>query len=174
VTRDHALDIISAYGGDASRWPATQGAALLALANSDAVVADALIAARQLDTLLDGWARDVAPATIDIAAITRLPLVTERLLPATKRLPQFGTHLPAAATAVSPAARRWLAGGLVAAMAAGIAFMAPVTPAADAGIETVSTTAAVPLATAPGDMFGSDAVAFATVFTLTADEDVLI
>ena len=167
MTRDHALDIISAYGGDASRWPATQGAALLALADIDAVVADALIAARQLDTLLDGWARDVAPATIDIAAITRQPLVT-------KRLPPVGTHLPAAATAVSPAARRWLAGGLVAAMAAGIAFMAPVTPAADAGIETVSTTAAVPLATAPGDMFGSDAVAFATVFTLTADEDVLI
>jgi hypothetical protein len=157
VTRDHALDIISAYGGDASRWPASEGAAVLALADSDAVVAQALMAARQLDTLLDGWARDVTPATIDIAAITGQA--------AGKR----------AATVVPPAARRWLAGGLAAAaMAAGLAFMAPVTPVADAGIEIVSTPAAVQLVTAQGDTFGSDAIAFATVFTPTADEDVLI
>ena len=157
MTRDHALDIISAYGGDASRWPATEAAALLALADNDAVVAQALMAARQLDTLLDGWARDVAPATIDIAAITGLA--------AAKR----------AVIVVPSATRRWLAGGLAAAaIAAGFAFMAPVTPVADAGIDIVSTPAAVQLVTARGDMFGSDAIAFATVFTPTADEDVLI
>lgn len=154
MTRDDALATLAAYGGDAARWPATEAAALLALAASDSVVAEALAQARQLDGLLTGWARDVAPAAFDIAAITRLP---------------------AAAPPALPATRRWLAGGLMAAaMAAGIAFMVPVMPAADPLVKTASPPNAVSLATAPGEAFGSDAEVFATVFTPTVDEDSLI
>ncbi len=152
MTRDRALEIIAAHGGDAARWPATEAAALLALAESDTVVAAALADAGQLDAMLGEWARDVAPATIDLAAITRLPVAAPALRPA----------------------RRWLAGGLVAAaMAAGIAFMAPVTSDSTM-IKTVSPPNAVQLATADGDAFGSDADVFATVFTPTVDEDALI
>jgi hypothetical protein len=61
-----------------------------------------------------------------------------------------------------------------AAMAAGIAFFAPVTPAGDATMKPVSTPNAVQLATAESDAFGSDADVFATVFTPTVDEDALI
>lgn len=152
MTRDQALEIIAAHGGDAARWPATEAAAVLALAAADGVVAAALADARQLDALLGDWARDVAPATIDLAAITRLP---------------------GAGPAPRPA-RRWLAGGLVAAaIAAGIAFLAPV--ASDSPmIKTVSPPNAVQLAAADGDTFGSDADVFATVFTPTVDEDALI
>jgi hypothetical protein len=153
VTRDRALEIIAAYGGDAARWPATEAAALLALADSDAEVAGALVDARRLDALLGDWAGDVAPAVIDIAAIT---------------------NLPRAAPAVRPT-RRWLAGGVfAAAMAAGIAFLAPVTPAGDRSMTNVSTPSAVQLAAAESDSFDSDADAFATVFTPTVDEDALI
>jgi hypothetical protein len=151
VTRDRALEIIAAYGADVARWPATEAAALLALADADARVASALADARQFDALLADWAATSVSAEIDLAAITRLP--AETLVPA----------------------RRWLAGGfLAAAIAAGIAFLAPVTPAADPGLATVSTQTAVQLAAAEGDAFGSDADVFATVFTPTVDEDDLI
>jgi hypothetical protein len=153
VTRDRALEIIAVHGGDAARWPAIEAAALLALANSDAMVAAALADARGLDGLLADWAAAAVPAGIDLAAITRLPVEAPALAPA----------------------RRWWAGGLVAAaIAAGIAFLAPVTPAADPMVETVSTQTAVQLATVAGDTFGSDADVFATVFTPTVDEDALI
>ena len=152
MTRDRALDIIAAHGGDAARWPVIEATAVLALAADDGVVAAALADARQLDALLGDWARDVAPATIDLAAITRLP---------------------EAGPAPRPA-RRWLAGGLVAAaMAAGIAFLAPAT-SDNPLIKTVPPPNAVQLATADGDAFGSDADVFATVFTPTVDEDALI
>lgn len=151
MTRDRALEIIAAYGADAVRWPATEAAALLALADSDALVASALADARQFDALLADWAATAVSAEIDLAAITCLPAETP---------------MPA---------RRWLAGGFVAAaIAAGIAFLAPVMPAADPGLENVPTQTAVPLATAEGDAFGSDADVFATVFTPTVDEDTLI
>ena len=152
MTRDRALEIIAAHGGDAARWPAAEAMALLALAASDGVVAAALADARQLDALLGDWARAVAPATIDLAAITRLPVA----VPAGRPV------------------RRWLAGGLMAAaMAAGIAFMAPVMSDGPM-IKTLSPPNAVQLATADGDAFGSDADVFATVFTPTVDEDALI
>lgn len=153
MNRDRALEIIAAYGGDAVRWPATEAAALLAVADSDDIVAKALADARQLDALLDGWAHDVAPAQFDLAAITRQPV----------------------AAPVRAPAQRWLAGGLVAAaMAAGIAFLAPMTPEADPRMEIISAKPAVQLATADGEAPGNDADAFATVFTPTVDEDALI
>ncbi len=159
MTRDRALEIIAVHGGDAARWPAIEAAALLALADSDAMVAAALADARGLDGLLAEWAAAAVPAGIDLASITRLPVET---LASARR------------SALAPA-RRWWAGGLVAAaIAAGIAFLAPVTPAADPMVETVSTQTAVQLATAEGDAFGSDADVFATVFTPTVDEDALI
>lgn len=157
MTRDRALEIIAVHGGDAARWPAIEAAALLALADSDAMVAAALADARGLDGLLADWAAAAVPAGIDLAAITSLPV-----------------EAPALAPVFAPA-RRWWAGGFVAAaIAAGIAFLAPVTPAADPMVETVSTQTAVPLATADGGAFGSDADVFATVFTPTVDEDALI
>ena len=149
--RDRALEIIAVCGADAARWPVTEAATLLALAENDVVVASALADARQLDGLLAYWAVASVSARIDLAAITRLP------------------------AEVPVPARRWLAGGfLAAAIAAGIAFLAPFTPAADPGLENVSTQTALQLATAEGNALGSDADVFASVFTPTVDEDDVI
>lgn len=151
MTRNRALEIIAAYGADSARWPPVEAAALRAIAASDALVASALAEAQPLDGLLADWAEASVPVGIDLAAITRLP-----------------------AEAPVPA-RRWVAGGIfAAAIAAGIAFLVPVAPAADPGLATVSLQTAVPLPTAEGDAFGSDADVFATVFTPTVDEDALI
>ena len=132
--RDRALEIIAVCGADAARWPVTEAATLLALAENDVVVASALADARQLDGLLAYWAVASVSARIDLAAITRL----------------------------------------AADIAAGIAFLAPFTPAADPGLENVSTQTALQLATAEGNALGSDADVFASVFTPTVDEDDVI
>jgi hypothetical protein len=149
VTPETALQIIESHGGDPLRWPEADRAALLALAASDARIGTALADARVLDAMLDGWAGDVAPARFDLAAITAAP--------------QEQVARP----------RRWLAGGALAAAAAAVLIvLAPM--AGD-----VSTPASVPSATASnqgigGEVIGSDAEAFAEVFTPTADEEDLI
>jgi hypothetical protein len=149
VTPETALAIIDSHGADPARWPEADRPALLALAATDARVGAALAEARALDAMLGDWAGEVAPATFDLAAITRLP--QEQL--------------------ARP--RRWLAGGaLAAAAAAALIVLAPM-----AG--NVSTPAAVPSAMASnqgvgGEVIGSDAEAFAEVFTPTADEEDLI
>lgn len=148
MTPETALQIIESHGGDPLRWPEADRAALLALAAADWRIGTALADARALDAMLDGWAGDVAPAKFDLAAITRTP--------------QEQVARP-----------RWLAGGALAAAAAAVLIvLAPM--AGD-----VSTPASVPSATASnqgigGEVIGSDAEAFAEVFTPTADEEDLI
>jgi ferric-dicitrate binding protein FerR (iron transport regulator) len=154
VIPELALQIIESHGGDALRWPEADRASLLALAAVDASVGAALAEARALDALLTDWAGNAAPASFDLAAITRTP--------------QEQVARP----------RRWLAGGaLGAAAAAALIVLAPM-----AG--NISTPAAVPSAVASnqgigGEVIGSDgstvdAEAFAEVFTPTADEEDLI
>lgn len=151
MTPDRALETIAAYGADSRRWPAAVRADVAALALRDPDVAAALAAARDLDALLDGWARDIVPmAAIDAAA----------LIPA--------------ATVTGPAdtRRRWFGGAaLAAAVAAGIAVFAPMQPATTV---VASNNSPVPSATGEGEASGSDAEAFAAVFTPTADEDQII
>lgn len=149
MTPETALQIIESHGGNPLRWPEADRPALLALAASDERVGEALTRAGALDALLDDWAGDVMPAAFDLAAITQVP--------------QEPIARP----------RRWLAGSALAAAAtAGLIILAPMT-----GI--ISPPSPVPSATATiegsgGEVTGSDAEAFAEVFTPTADEEDLI
>jgi hypothetical protein len=149
VTPELALQIIESNGGNPARWPEADRVAVLALAEVDAGVGRALAEARAIDAMLHDWASDVAPAQFDLAAIARAP--QEKPAPP----------------------RRWLArGALAAAAAAAIIVLAPM-----AG--NFSTPATVPSATviatgAGSEAIGSDAEAFAEVFTPTADEEDLI
>lgn len=148
MTPDRALEIIAACGADPCRWPADERAALAMLVD-DAAVAAALREAGDLDALLAGWAADVVPApAIDPATLIPLP-------PAT-------------------GLRRWIGGGVAAtALAAGLALLMvlPASPPA-------TRIAVIPATTAPSaaveSLASSDAAAFATVFTPTADEENLI
>lgn len=158
MKRERALEIIAAYGADAGRWPDGERAAVLALAAADAGVAAAIAEARAIDGLIGDWARDVRPGDFDTRAIVMAPQV---------------------GVAMMPVARRWLAGGALAAtLALGLVFAggrdpvsermaaAPVVAAKDVTVSTV------PSATADGG--AGDAAIFATVFTPTVDEDELI
>ena len=153
MSTERALEIIAAYGADSARWPDAERDVMLALAAGDPRIAAALDDAHGLDALLGAWARDVAPADFDIAAITGSRRVTRSRFQVT----------------------RWVAGGaLAAAVGAGIAVLAPVQPVTRPVQQTVSTNSPVLLATAEGNGSGSDAEAFAAVFTPTVDEDELI
>jgi hypothetical protein len=147
-TIEQALAIITAYGGDAARWPDDARPGVLALAG-EPVVAATLAEARALDVLLADWAGADAPLPLlDVAAITALP---QRR--ASRRL------------------SLWLGGGAVAAALAAILVLAvpattPNEPQIAQSIDTTAPSAAVA---------GNDSdVVFATVFTPTQDEEDLI
>lgn len=153
---ERALEIVAAFGGDARRWPDDERGDVLALAAVDAGLAAAIAEARGMDALLSDWARDVAPVDFDAAAIVRDAAV---VVPVSKPVTRPG--------------RRWFAGSaLAAAVAAGVLVLAPLGPAPE--VETVSVDSPVQSATAEGGALGSDAEAFAYVFTPTLDEDELI
>ncbi len=154
MTIDRALEIIAAHGADARRWPADERAAVLALA-ADPQVAAALAEARDLDAMLADWAVAPAMGTIDLAAITRQP--QQQAMPQT-------------------ASRGWILGGAMAAAIAGVIALAPARDTTSTQIASISSfsNATVPSATVQGGPTGSDAEAFAYVFTPTADEDDLI
>ena len=147
---DRAHDIIAAYGADARRWPDAERADVLALAAQDGVVAKALAETRIMDTLLADWANAGVPApAFD-------PATLERRRPI-----------------VSPVSRRrWLAGGVLA--LATTAVVVVMTPAPLPLTPDISSHSPVRSATAEGSVPGSDADAFARVFTPTVDEDELI
>lgn len=159
MTIDRALEIIASHGADARRWPATEGAQVLALAG-DPRIAAALADARSIDALLADWVVDDTPAgRIDLAAITGLP----------QQRPQ-----------AQPAWRGWMAGGAIAAAVAALAVLTPMQNG-PGSMRTASTTqiamisnVTVPSATVESGLTSSDADAFAIVFTPTADEDDLI
>lgn len=62
MTRERALEIITAYGADAARWPADEHDAVLATVAADPELAGARAAAARLDAVLAGWAADVVEA----------------------------------------------------------------------------------------------------------------
>lgn len=157
MSPERALEIIDAYGADCARWPDDARAALLALVASDAGVEAALAQARSLDDLLGGWAGDVAPREFDLAAIVRTPQETP------------------AATLKGPWPLRWISGGaLAAAVAAGLIVLAPMQRAPDAVVASISRKLPAPSAAATGKAIGTEADAFASVFTPTPDEEELI
>lgn len=152
MTIDRALDIIASHGADARRWPAAEGTQVLALLDDPRIVA-ALAGARSMDAMLGDWAVGAAPVEpIDLAAITGLPQQ------------RFQSR---------PAWRGWFAGGAIAAAFAALALVTPMHTASTTQVAMVSNVAA-PSATIENGLTGSDADAFATVFTPTADEDELI
>ena len=159
MTRERALEIIAAYGGDSRRWPDGERAAVLAMAADDDVAA-AIAGARRLDAALDDWARADMAAGLDFAAMTaeaQEGRAAARMTPRKRQWPG-----------------RWLAGGaLAASVAVAVVLLGPVRTGAPV-VETVSTISPVPSATAKGGAAVSDAEAFASVFTPTVDEEEVI
>lgn len=152
MTIDRALEIIASHGADARRWPVAESAQILAMAHDPRIVA-ALAEARSMDALLGDWAVDAAPdGRIDLSAITGLPQQRRQS---------------------QPAWRGWIAGGAVAAAVAALAVLAPMRTASTTQIAMISNVT-VPSATVESGLASSDADAFATVFTPTADEDEVI
>jgi hypothetical protein len=150
ATRTEALELIAAYGADAARWPLDRREAVLALAASDAVVADVLAEARRLDALLADWARDVPARSFEVDA----------LLPAARPVPAQGWRAP-----------RWLGGGALAASVAvalllGLGGQPPQFAVRDGGTPSPA------LESASGQPELMDD--FALIFTPTADEEDLI
>lgn len=157
MTRERALDIIAAYGGDSARWPADERAAVLAM--RDGAVTAAIAEARGLDGMLDDWALGEVAATLDFAAMTAGAQESRAMV----RMPERKGPWPS----------RWLAGGaLAASVAAVVVMMGPVRNVP--GTATVSTISSVQSATAKSGAAVSDAEAFASVFTPTVDEEELI
>jgi hypothetical protein len=157
VTPDRALEIIDACGADSRRWPAEEREALTLLAMADPAVAAALAEARGFDTLLKGWATDVAPAA---------PLDAETLIPMPVRTP-------------APARRTgWWLGGAMAAALTGLLVTTPWTNAPQSPAVSIAANDIPNVSPVPSAMGESEALAetevFATVFTPTADEDQLI
>jgi len=150
VTRDKALDLISAYGADTARWPLQVRAEVLALAADDAEVAVALTEAESLDLLLQSWAADVPQRAFDAAAL----------------IPQPAVH--------APSRRGWLAraglgGALAASVAAALVLglpgqQGPLAPAQPAS----------KISTGSDNGQGEALDDFALIFTPTADEEDVI
>ena len=159
LTQARALDIIDAYGADSRRWPAEEREALTLLAIADPVVAAALAEARGFDTLLKGWATDVAPA---------VPLEADALIPA-----------PAVFTRPHHKRTGWWLGGAIAAALTGLLVTtpwsntAPQGPAVTIAANEIKNVSPVPSATGESEALAETEV-FATVFTPTPDEDQLI
>jgi hypothetical protein len=157
VTPERALEIIDAFGADSRRWPAEEREALTLLAMADPAVAAALAEARGFDTLLKGWATDVAPAA---------PI-------------DAGTLIPAPVRAATPSrGASWWLGGAIAAALTGLLVttpwsQAPQGPAVTIAANDIPNVSPVPSATGESEALAETEV-FATVFTPTADEDQLI
>lgn len=171
MTTEQALALIESFGGDPRRWPDAERAALLALAGHDARVSAAIADARELDTLLVGWALAETPAwRLDDAALAAL--TAPRALPPRALPPRA---LPLRPLTLRPLPlRRWFAGGaMAAALAAGVVLVNPLAPRT--GHPMVA--AATPLsshAPNPDSVDRRADAAFGDVFTPTADEEELI
>lgn len=147
-----ALEIIAAYGAEASRWPDAERTALVAAIAASPVLQAALADARATDftiaTMLGGWGQ-VMPTAADSA------------------------RLAAAARRVVPRWNRWLGGAVAAAVAATLIAIAPIPRLWGGATEQQGTTP--PTITASADETGiSDAQAYAMLFTLTPQEENLI
>ena len=148
MTEDRALEIIAAYGADATRWPDEERAALTAVIDGSPALQDALAEARTTDAAIAGmlgdWAQ-VAPSAADSA------------------------RLAAAARASAPRWNRWLGGAFAAAIAASLIAIAPMPRLWGGATEQQGTTS--PTIVASADDTGiTDAQAYAMLFTLTPQE----
>lgn len=153
MTEDRALEILAAYGADAVRWPAAERAALVAAIDGNPALRAALAAARASDAAIAALLPDWAPVAPNAEASARLA---------------------ASARASTPHWRRWLGGGLAAAIAASLIAIAPLPMpwAAAPEQQGTPTTAIASTSTEPDAI--SDAEAYAMLFTLTPQEESLI
>lgn len=173
MTEDRAIEIISALGADAARWPEAERSAVQALRHHPKVAA-ALAEAAQLDALLTDWARaDVGTAGFDSALLA----------------PPVGVAVAGVVAMPSRVRRRWLAAGALAAAVAGALVLTPmggVAPGAGPASDIMAAPSPVltaevaptfpdpPVLSAAGASENGDDAEFAYVFTPTVDEDSLI
>jgi hypothetical protein len=152
VTEDRALEIITAYGADAARWPADERAALTAAIVASPVLQNALADARTTDAtfadMLGDWAQ-VVPTAADSA------------------------RLAAAARAAAPRWNRWIGGAFAAAIAASLIAVAPL-PRLWGGVTEQQGTTSPTIVASADDTGITDAQAYAMLFTLTPQEESLI
>ena len=161
VTQDQALDVILAYGAQASRWPVEQRADVLALIATDPVVAAAHTQAAQLDALLVGWAADVPARSFDADALIPAPAVIHapaKFRPARWPVPWLGAGA--------------LAASVAAALLLGVPGLHSVTPSGPVQIAQNQISDQVSLGSASAQ--AEPLVGFALIFTPTADEEDLI
>lgn len=158
MDRTRVEEIIAAYGADATRWPPAEREAAQALAAGDDGLGARLAAAAALDAELTAWA--MAPVEVDDVA---------------------ATAAADAALAAAPAPRRWwpaVAGGSVAASLLALALVLPMSPtgAPSPGAQLAGTSTTTPAQTAPVQTaeVEQDVQLWASVFTLTPEEESLI
>jgi hypothetical protein len=155
MDRTRVLEIIAAYGADATRWPAAEREAAQALIAQDAELRAEFEAAAALDAELMTWAMAPVPAD-DLAA----------------------TAAADAAIAQGRSQRRWwpaaaLGGSIAASLLAAVLILP--TPSSDpsppaAQVAQMAPTTA-PIQTAE---VAQDVQVWASVFTLTPEEESLI
>ena len=156
MDRMRVLEVIAAYGADATRWPAAEREAAQALAAGDAALRAELDAAASLDAELMAWA--MAPvAAEDVNA----------------------TAAADAALARASSQRRWwpvaALGGSIAASLLAAVLVLPM-PSRGPAPATTTQVAQVVAATAPVQtaQVEQDVQVWASVFTLTPEEESLI
>lgn len=156
MDRTRVLEIIAAYGADATRWPQDERAAAEALLVEDPALRGELAAAAALDAELDAWAK--------------APVMSDDVM---------ATATADAALAAAPPARRWwpgvAVGGSIAASLFAAVLMLP-TPSSEpsAPPATQVAQATVPAAPVQTAQVEQDVQLWGTVFTLTPEEESLI
>jgi hypothetical protein len=156
MDRTRVLEIIAAYGADATRWPAAEREAAQSLVAEDAALRAEFDAAASLDSELTAWA--MAPVAVgDIAATAAADGALARV--ASRR-----RWWPAAAV-----------GGSIAASLLAAVLILP-TPSSDPSPEPATQVAQVaPTAnTIQTAQVEQDVQVWASVFTLTPEEESLI
>lgn len=155
MDRTRVLEIIAAYGADATRWPVAEREAAQSLVAQDAALRAELEAAAALDADLMAWA--MAPvAAGDVAA----------------------TAAADAALARASRERRWwpavAVGGSIAASLLAAVLILPTPSSSPSPAATTQVAQAAPTTPVQTAQVEQDVQVWASVFTLTPEEESLI
>ena len=152
MNRTRVWEIIAVYGADATRWPADERAVAQALVAQDVTLRAELEAGAALDAELAAWA--MAPVAADDVA---------------------ATAAADAALANLPASRRWwptaVAGGSIAGSLLAAMLILPTSSREPTAPPPIAATPIAPIETAQVEQ---DVQVWASVFTLTPEEESLI
>lgn len=154
-----AIEIIAAYGAEEGRWPESERAGVVGLAQRDPAVRAALAEARALDRAIAVMVAPAGPFS---------PRLDDQAAAAAALKAGEVRHMPAGRP------RRWLWGGaaVAAGLAAAVLIAQPEPARVAAPVAGPDTAVAATVAPANGPA-SEDAELFALMFTATTDEDLL-